>query len=240
MAERLPQLAAVLAETRAVRSSPRRGRHRAPARHRTSACLAALGALLVLTSAPPVVRGLAAATPPERVPVSAPLQRDDGPAAAPAISAALVSAPTRVVVPAVGIDAEVIPLGVDDGGDMRVPSDPDVAAWFQDGPLPGQTGVALLVGHVDSTVGPAVFHPLRQLRPGDVVQVLDAQGSMVDFVVDQVSVHAKDDFPTRLVFAPTGGSELRLVTCSGAFDRRTREYRDNLVVHARQVADQHV
>ena len=42
---------------------------------------------------------------------------------------------------------------------------------------------------------------------------------------------AKDAFPTGAVYGPAGPT-LRLVTCTGAFDRASRHYMSNLIVYA--------
>jgi hypothetical protein len=80
-----------------------------------------------------------------------------------------------------------------------------------------------------------VFYRLRELRPGDRLQVQRADGTRLRFVVDKARSFPKNRFPTDAVFGPTPVAELRLVTCSGSFDRARGSYRDNLVVFARLV-----
>jgi sortase (surface protein transpeptidase) len=94
-------------------------------------------------------------------------------------------------------------------------------------------GPAVIAGHVDSRTGPAVFYRLRDLRPGDQIRVVRADGSHVRFVVEGAGSHPKDGFPTGAVFGPVPGAALRLITCAGDFDRARGSYRDNLVVFAR-------
>jgi hypothetical protein len=53
------------------------------------------------------------------------------------------------------------------------------------------------------------------------------------FVVDEVRVVPKDDFPTLDVYGNTSGPELRLITCGGPFDSAAGSYVDNVVVFAR-------
>lgn len=89
----------------------------------------------------------------------------------------------------------------------------------------------MLLGHVDSRSGPAVFYRLRELRPGDVVEVGRADGTLARYAVTRSEQVAKDRFPTFAVFGATRDDVLRLVTCSGTFDRGARSYTDNLVVH---------
>ncbi len=92
----------------------------------------------------------------------------------------------------------------------------------------------MIVGHVDSSTRPAVFFGLRELEPGDVVEVTPRGRRTVRFVVDRLEKAPKDGFPTRAVYGPTPGSTLRLVTCSGSFDESSGHYRDNLIVFARR------
>ena len=78
-----------------------------------------------------------------------------------------------------------------------------------------------------------VRYRLRQLRPGDTVEVERADGTRLVFVVEQARSYPKAGFPTAAVFGPVPSAALRLITCTGAFDRARGSYRDNLVVFAR-------
>jgi hypothetical protein len=163
------------------------------------------------TQAPPP-----AATPP------APVASVDGEAAD----------PVRLYVEAIGVDAPIIPLGLDGSGALEVPDATDETGWWTGGPEPGEQGPAVVAGHVDSRQGPAVFYRLAELQPGDVIDVIRADGTQLRFTVQRTEQHAKDAFPTDTVYAPTAGAELRLITCGGAFDRSSGHYLDNVIVFA--------
>ncbi len=143
--------------------------------------------------------------------------------------------PERIAAPAVGINASIVNLGRMADGTMQVPTDFGVAGWYDEGPAPGEPGPAVIIGHVDSTTGPAVFWRLSELRPGDRVIVTSAQGTET-FAVTLIQSVSKDDFPTARVFGPVADAELRLITCGGPFDRATGHYLDNTVVFASQIA----
>ena len=143
------------------------------------------------------------------------------------------SPPVRLRVPAIGVETRLLRLGLEPDRSMEAPGDFDLAGWFAEGPAPGQPGPAVIAGHVDSRTGPAVFYRLRELRAGDLVEVTRADGTRLRFVVDTTRSFPKDRFPTAVVFGPTPAAELRLVTCTGTFDRARGSYRDNLVVFAR-------
>jgi hypothetical protein len=142
--------------------------------------------------------------------------------------------PERITAPAVSIDAPIVNLGRLPDGSMQVPSSFGVAGWYDEGPPPGGPGPAVIIGHVDSTTGPAVFWRLRDLRPGDQVIITSARATETFEVTLLLSAH-KDAFPTEKVFGPVVDPELRLITCSGPFDRSTGHYVDNTIVFARQL-----
>lgn len=159
-----------------------------------------------------------------------PAPRDAAPATS-LPSGAGVAAPTSVRIPAIGVDEHaLVRLGVAADGTAQVPQDHDRVGWFDRGGAPGPT---VLMGHVDSRDGPAVFYDLRDLQPGDVIEVGRDDGTVGRYVVERTRQMPKDAFPTFDVFGAAAPELLRLVTCAGGFDRGERSYTDNLVVHAR-------
>lgn len=115
-----------------------------------------------------------------------------------------------------------------------MPANWSEVGWWEGGALPGEQGSAVVVGHVDSKTGPAVFHRLRELEPGDEVRFVRRNGRAVRFVVERKASHPKARFPTAEVYGPTDDPQLRLITCDGDFDWRSGHYRSNLVVFARK------
>jgi hypothetical protein len=144
--------------------------------------------------------------------------------------------PRRIQIPAIGVSARVVPLGLAPDRSMQVPAGTADAGWFTPGSEPGERGPAVVAGHVDSKLGPAVFYKLGELRRGDLVRIQRADRSVVRFRVQGLERWPKAHFPTRRVFGMTRGSTLRLITCSGGFDSSTGHYLDNTVVYAARVA----
>jgi len=143
--------------------------------------------------------------------------------------------PRRLTIPAIAVTAPIEPLGVEPDGTLQVPTDFEATGWYRLGAKPGDPGPAVIVGHVDSQSGPAVFYRLGTLAPRDVIRVSWKRGASVFFRVYAVREYAKTAFPTRLVYGRTKAPELRLVTCGGPFDAETGHYLDNVVVFARRV-----
>ncbi len=140
--------------------------------------------------------------------------------------------PVRIRIPRIGVDSALTDLQVQSDGHLGTPDDPEVAGWWSQGPAPGGPGTAVIVGHVDSLTGPAVFAGLSVLRPGDTVTVEAADGTTSSFTVQALRSYAKDEFPDEAVFGDTPGPSLRLITCGGSYDRSSREYLSNLVAFA--------
>jgi len=149
----------------------------------------------------------------------------------PAATAQDLPAPERVRVGAIGVDAEVEQIDVGAGGALNPPTDFHRAGWFAKGAAPGDLGPAVLAGHVDTRSGPAVFYRLRELKPGDTVEVVRGPKTLT-FQVTATESFAKSAFPTDRVYGPTPVPELRLITCGGDFDDGTGHYADNLIVYA--------
>lgn len=140
--------------------------------------------------------------------------------------------PVRIEIPAIDVASDLDRVDVGEDGAIAAPAEWDVPAWYRGGVRPGQRGPAVILGHVDSTSGPAVFFRLGELVPGDEIRVVRDDGSVARFAVRRSGRYDKARFPTNDVYLPTPDATLRLITCAGTFDRETGHYRDNLVVFA--------
>ena len=147
------------------------------------------------------------------------------------------SAPVKIRIPRIGVNAPVMKLGRDADGTVQVPplAAHNLAGWYRYGPSPGQRGPAVILGHVDSATGVSVFYDLRNLRPGDQVYVTLADGKVAVFTVDGLQKVAKDAFPTASVYGRARYPSLRLITCGGPFDQAAGHYVDNIIVYAHLV-----
>ncbi|WP_329279993.1 class F sortase [Streptomyces sp. NBC_01451] len=145
--------------------------------------------------------------------------------------------PTRLLIPAIDVDAPFVGLAIGDSGQLEPPPADDVnlVGWQADGVSPGEAGTAIIAGHVDTATAPAVFAGLSELKKGDRFSVNRSDRRTAVFVVDSVETFAKDDFPDERVYADTPQAQVRLITCAGDYDHSARDYTDNLVVFAHLV-----
>lgn len=184
-----------------------------------------------VVQAPPAPPPDSAPAPPE------PVQPDPPEVSTPEPPVTAPSPPRRVSIERLKIATPLINLGLAENGELDVPEAFDIAGWHSNGTAPGDIGPAVVVGHVDSYQGPAIFYRLRELVPGDKVAVDRADGSQVIFEVYDKETVRKDAFPTDRVYGETSTPELRLLTCGGRYDKKKKSYTENVVVFARQVVE---
>jgi hypothetical protein len=141
--------------------------------------------------------------------------------------------PVWLTIPAIGVKAPIINLGLNPNGTLQVPRTTTVVGWYTGSPRPGATGSAVIAGHVDSRTGPGIFFWLKNMRPGERIYVRRADGTLAVFTVTAVRIYAKSTFPTARVYGPVPDAELRLITCGGTFDYARGSYLSNVVVYAR-------
>ena len=156
-----------------------------------------------------------------------------------------------LVIPALGVRAPLLPtgaVGAPQTAALTIPPDIHTVGWWdgtvQDGdrsvqenaPAPGQPGVALIAGHVDSAAaGPGALHDLVTLQVGDLIRIDDSTGVVSTWSVDaRPQTNLKTQLPPAL-WVTTGAPRLALVTCGGPFDSATGHYLDNVIVWASKV-----
>ncbi|MET7305916.1 MULTISPECIES: class F sortase [unclassified Streptomyces] len=200
------------------------------------AAAAGLGLLMIFNSF---------GTAEDNKPLTAPSVTAPAPAAAPPAPSAAVSPsptglfmprsnPTKLQIPSIAVNAPFTPLTIGASGHLNAPPphDTNLVGWYKGGVTPGERGAAIVAGHVDTTTGPAVFLQLQFVKQGATVDITRADGSVATFKVDSVEKFSKASFPNDLVYADTPNAQLRLITCGGTYDRKAKDYKDNVVVFA--------
>ncbi|MEU5266375.1 class F sortase [Amycolatopsis sp. NPDC021455] len=147
------------------------------------------------------------------------------------------SEPVSIDIPKIGAHSSLIPLGLNPDNTIQVPpvTTPLQAGWYTYAPTPGETGPAVVLGHVDGNHQKGIFFRLKELAAGDRVSIARKDGTTAQFEVTKVHQVPKKDFESEGVYNDTADAELRLITCGGVFDRSAHNYVDNIVVYARLV-----
>jgi hypothetical protein len=141
--------------------------------------------------------------------------------------------PSALAIADLGIDQEVLPVGLNDDGSMEVPDVSDIG-WYLHGATPGHPGATVLVAHVwwHKTAGP--FHRLGTLEPSVHIEVGREDDTVHEYVVVERTMYDKDSLPADL-WRKSGPETLVLITCGGEFNETTRRYKQNIVVYAEPI-----
>jgi sortase (surface protein transpeptidase) len=143
------------------------------------------------------------------------------------------SPPDRIRIPSIRVNAPLMGLRLTSSGSLDVPpaDNRNLAGWYEAGTMPGETGTAIVAGHVDNARGPAVFYDLGTLSKGSTIEIGRRDGSTAVFTVDAVEVYAARNFPDDKVYGAARRPELRVITCGGGYSKATG-YQGNVVVFA--------
>ncbi|MGM0751982.1 MAG: class F sortase [Bacillota bacterium] len=139
--------------------------------------------------------------------------------------------PTTIEIPAIDLSAPIEAVGLKENGEMAVTESFEKTGWYEGGYKPGEPGNAVIGGHVDSRNGPAIFYNLNKLSKGDEIIVKNKEGEDRTFVVMDMKEYPWDDAPLQSIFGYSHASTLNLITCTGDFDRSSRNYSKRLVVY---------
>lgn len=153
-----------------------------------------------------------------------------GTTATPKLAEPLPGAPVHVRIPALGVDAPVLPVHAPHNT-LVPPSDPEELGWWADGAEPGAPhGAVLIAGHTVHN-GPGALNPLGTLTPGARVLVRTATGERLRYRARRVHTFSKGTIAERAarLFAQRGPARLVLVTCA---DWDGTRYLSNSVVIA--------
>ena len=143
--------------------------------------------------------------------------------------------PVRLIVPRLKIDAAIESVGKAGDGEAGVPTNSKDVAWYNVGPKPGEAGNAVISGHLDDKVGPAIFWRLRELKVDDTILVVDKAGTQRTFKVLEVTAYPYAKAPLNKIFGFDLEHDLNLITCTGRWNNGTHTYSQRLVVYTRLV-----
>ena len=143
----------------------------------------------------------------------------------------------RLKIPKINVDAALDYVGLTaQGGELDVPKGPINAAWYDQGPRPGEKGDAVIDGHFGWKDNiPAVFDNLHELRKGDDLYVEDAKGSTTTFVVRELRTYAQNQDDSNVFVSSDWKAHLNLITCQGVWSNTNKSYSNRLVVFADEV-----
>jgi LPXTG-site transpeptidase (sortase) family protein len=141
--------------------------------------------------------------------------------------------PIWITIPAIAVNAPVVPVGLEPGGIMASPGEADIVGWYELGPRPGEPSNAILAGHVNWRGEVGAFARLHELQAGDIIEIQSGPQTGFRYVVESAKTYQADTVPVAEIFGESAEPVLTLITCGGPYDSARQAYRDRLVIRAR-------
>jgi LPXTG-site transpeptidase (sortase) family protein len=146
----------------------------------------------------------------------------------------------QLVIPKYEVDAPVQVKGVDANNVMQSPDGPTHVAWYDFSAKPGFGGNAVFSGHVDYiNYGAAVFWHIKDLVPGDMIEVHLQDGTVYKYAVSAINYVSADPTEAELrdIVGPSKTDIVTLITCGGVFSQETHQYDHRTIVRATRVLE---
>lgn len=143
--------------------------------------------------------------------------------------------PSLLTIPSLKIAAPFELLGIKSDHTIQVPKDYMSVGWFVYGAKPGEIGTSVIIGHLDSPKGRAIFADLSKIKIGEKIVIQRTDGSIVTYIVESTAKYSQDNFPTNEIYSPVAYAGIRLITCSGTYNKNAKHYSDNFVVFGRKI-----
>ncbi|MCS6802963.1 MAG: class F sortase [Chloroflexota bacterium] len=167
------------------------------------------------------------------IPTMAPVPATRNPVGLPPVKVATAAAnPVHLRIQAIGLDLPIQPSSLTPNRELAAPSDALGVVWYKDGAKPGMRGNAVLTGHVDWQGRPGAFYRLKELLPGDIIQIFAADGQQFLYTVDTTHLYRADDAPVAEIMGAKDIPLLTLITCEGTWDPIRQDYTHRRVVRA--------
>jgi sortase A len=142
--------------------------------------------------------------------------------------------PVTLIIQKLDVNTRIEPVQKNRAGEMDIPQVVSNAGWYSLGVRPGETGNAVIDGHVNNPqLKPEIFAHLDRLEPGDKVTIIDETGKEWNFQVLRVKNLPEKNFPIEEVFGAGQTANLNLITCGGEWDKILKTYNKRVVVFTR-------
>jgi LPXTG-site transpeptidase (sortase) family protein len=156
------------------------------------------------------------------------------------ISNPIYGLPKKIIIEALGIDADLVIVGVGEDKTLESPKEWNKAGWYKGSSKPGEPGNLLINAHYDDNYGrPATFWKLKNAKVDDKVSILDSYARTFNYRVTNIYYIEIDDPEREKVFKPykEGFPVMTLITCGGVWSYNDGTYQKRLVVNAELIQE---
>lgn len=142
--------------------------------------------------------------------------------------------PRYIIIPKIGVDAEVRSVGLTSSGALGVPDNVYYTDWYDESSLPGQQGAMLIDGHVSSWTAHGVFYGIKTLVAGDIIKIVRGDGTVFTYTVVKHQIYPSGNVNMTSAMTPivAGQPGLNLITCTGDVIPGTSLFNERIIVYA--------
>lgn len=125
-------------------------------------------------------------------------------------------------------NARILPMGINDAGELSTPNNIFDVGWYYDSGKPGQGGTLLIDGHNGGPHVQGVFKDLPSLGVGDIITVERGDGAIFRYsVVENKSIYLSEanGYMATAMKTPMPGKEsVTLISCTGEWSQAQKTY----------------
>ncbi|MBQ3432773.1 class F sortase [Candidatus Saccharibacteria bacterium] len=150
--------------------------------------------------------------------------------------------PRYLTIERLGIrNARILPMGVNDKGELDTPRNIFDVGWYDGSGKPGQGGTMMIDGHNGGPHVHGVFKDLPGLVIGDVIKVERGDGVVFNYKVAEnkaVLLSESNNYMSEAAKSPEKGKEsVTLITCTGEWSDQRQTYLSRQFTRAILVED---
>lgn len=125
-------------------------------------------------------------------------------------------------------------VGIDQDGNIAVPSNVLMAGWYKNSVKPGEEGLSIITGHRDGVMKKGIFRYLDKLKKGDSIQIEYGDRTIRYFEVEEIHVVSIEGAFDIMYYKKEDISrQLNLISCIGTYNKDTQTYDKRIIVVAR-------
>lgn len=145
--------------------------------------------------------------------------------------------PKYLKIPAIGVYARILQVGILANGALGTPNNVYDTAWYTGSAQPGQPGATLIDGHVSSWTSNGVFYNLHKLVAGDTIQIVKGDNSVINYQVVNTQTYNSNNVNMQAAITPVDPSVsgLNIITCTGDVIKGTSQFDKRVIVFAKEV-----
>ena len=138
-------------------------------------------------------------------------------------------------------NARILPMGVNNKGELDTPRNIFDVGWYESSGLPGTGGTMVIDGHNGGPHVHGVFKDLPSLVNGDIITVERGDGVVLKYKVvenNSVPLTEADKYMVTAMKSPEAGKEsLTLISCTGEWSDQQQTYLSRQFTRAVLVED---